>query len=134
MNTTITDFDEINELINLVAFSNINNIKDLTIVSSPTIIYLDNNQRVILENLTPTDLTEDNFIFASGPTDQSNDDSANDINEAMIISLSIATPVLLVAAGYCVYAKMTNHWPFLSGEIEDKTVEVSSANPMQDNA
>ncbi len=52
----------------------------------------------------------------------------------MIISLSIATPMLLVAAGYCAYAKMTNHWPFLSGEIADKTVEVSSANPMQENA
>ncbi len=83
VNTTITDFDEINELINLVAFSNINNIKDLTIVSSPTTIYLDNNQKVILENLTPTDLTEDNFIFASGPTDQSNDNSANDIKGSL---------------------------------------------------
>lgn len=64
MNVTITNFNQYNEQIDLSAFSDIFGLDDIDITQGSAIIHLPQEQKVILQNLNPSDVSEDNFIFA----------------------------------------------------------------------
>ncbi len=85
---TIRDFDVTNEKIDLQDFSNIKSFKQLVITQkgAHTQINLGGNQRVILNNVTASDLTMHHFIFKNEKPVAVNDDFTTPKNRALGIS------------------------------------------------
>lgn len=122
VNTTITDFNNTDELIDLTAFTNIHNIDDFTITSGSAVINLDDFQKVILKNLTPSDITVENFIFAP-VSDNNEDDNNNDYG--LIIGVTIGGVAVLGAVAYATCAYVKQLWPFDSNEPLAKMSELA---------
>lgn len=128
VNTTVTDFNEIDELINLAAFTNIHSMDDFTITSGSAIIHLDDQQKVILQNLSPSDLTENNFVFAHVPeSDKDNESLSGNIN-GILIGAAVGGAAILCTLGYVAYAYTKHIWPFVSGVSKSSEVEFRETN------
>jgi len=106
--TTITDFDIKSDRINLSSF-NILNFEELNITVGSIIINLEENQKMMLLNLTPADINLNNFIFnsvpnfapTSFPSSIENNQVISDDSgiNAVILGLSVAT--ITIAGAIC---------------------------------
>lgn len=112
---TIKDFNQHTEQIDLRDFGKIASINDFTITHGSAVINLPQNQKVILENLTPADITESNFIFTPHPTAAADTVSATEEGFSIggVVGVAVAGAAVL-GAGYLVYAKTHHIWPFIA--------------------
>jgi hypothetical protein len=139
VDTTITDFNELNEIINLEDFEDIRSTGDLVYSSSnPATISFDNNQNLILQGVTSSELYSKNFIFYE-------DDSNNAINQHTIqnlIIISVAAVVgtcLLCCGAYGAYRFGKYLWPAAAaaGKMTESVVEFADTaikNPLPGEA
>jgi hypothetical protein len=98
---TIIDFDKDHEVVDLSAFRDIRNMNDFRITQGSAVINLPENQKVILQNLQPSDVSSDNFIFSSP-----NLSSDQGINLPAIIGGVIGGTVVLavgIVVGYAIW-------------------------------
>ncbi|MGB4190965.1 MAG: FG-GAP-like repeat-containing protein [Rickettsiales bacterium] len=123
---TVTDFNNNTDVINLKAF-NIYNFDEVNITSGSIIITLENNQIMKLLQLSPDDISANNFIFSPSlaptlaPTDIAIEPS--DLNDGAIIAIAVGGSAALGLISYGFYAYTHNFWPFI-GESLASAVEV----------
>ena len=110
--TTITDFDNQHEFIDISIFTNIKSMNDFAITKGSAIIHLPEEQRVILQNLNPSDLTADNFIFAKDQTGDIKPENEFSLSTGAIAGIAAGAAVVIGAVGCCLYAKTHHAWPF----------------------
>jgi hypothetical protein len=111
---TITDFDLVNEQINLTVFTSIHSIRDLNIDNNSSVITLPNNEKINLQNIDLSQLKTGHFIFApkpaltlepspapSIPTKSNNHDNHNFLNTALgKVTLVISSLVTFSGAAW----------------------------------
>lgn len=132
---TVNRFNNYTDLINLKAF-NVYSYDQLNITSGSIIITLDNNQIMKLLELSPGDISANNFVFSDMPS-SSNDDGAASLNAGDIAGIVIAGTAFVSVIGYCASAYFNKLWPFAAviGETAMKTAELTgSVNPMMPEA
>ena len=106
VNITIGDFDKDNEKIDLSFFENIQKMDDFTITAGSAIINLEDNQKVRLLNLEPSDMTADNFIFSSASDDGDNgtgSDYGNLIEYGIIAAVGLVGLSVMGCLGFAAY-------------------------------
>ncbi|MCT4635319.1 MAG: integrin alpha [Rickettsiales bacterium] len=105
--TIITDFDKDNERIDLSFFDNIQGIDDLTITSGSAMVNLGNDQTIRLLDLDPSDVAEDNFIFAQNNNDDNEDgsgiDTSNLIEYGILAGVGLVALTVLGCSGFAAY-------------------------------
>lgn len=115
---TIGDFDKSNDILNLNAFSNIQQFNDLNITSGSILINLEENQKIKLLNLNPGDIDTNNFIFTTMFRDDDRDDDSDEnsgnnfpLSQEVLIGI-VAGTALIIAGGCAAYAYVNNYCPF----------------------
>jgi hypothetical protein len=90
---TIQHFNNLSDVINLSQFStpehNIYNISDLKMYRGSTIIHLPRNQSIVLKNVFPEGVREENFLFGPKRFFIEAKDSENEYSRGVIIGLSV---------------------------------------------
>lgn len=110
--TTITNFDSSCEIIDLSNFAKIHNINDMTITNkNAVIIILPNGEEVRLLNLQSEDVSAGNFIF-SPDVHENHNNKNEELSYGAIAGIVTAGVLFTVSAGYMVYAKSFQQWPF----------------------
>ena len=124
MNITVSDFSKAYDKIDLTNFANITSINDLTITFGSAIVNLPNNQKFIAQNLTPSDLTENNFIFAPVPADISSYSSSSNVNLIVgVVVAAVAFISVAVAVAYKFYHRHASENLVSPGAIETKIID-----------
>ena len=110
----ITDFEPENEKIDLKAFDDIGCFDELTIREGSVIIEWPDSQSIILENLSPTDIDENNFFFIEDISTDNDDDNNYCVDNPAICGGIAARAHALVDFGvvgaYCMgYCSSNDH-------------------------
>lgn len=108
--TTITNFNNNDDIISLLDFKNIHNLTDLNITEN-TLITLDNGEQIKLLNLNETNLSNDNFIFAPIIQEENiNYGSNQQLSIDTIVGIAITGILSLFVASFVV--RSYHLWPF----------------------
>lgn len=129
--TTITDFNEINEILNLEDFKEINSVSELVYSSvNPTIISFDNNQNLILEGVTSSELTSNNFVFYE--YDGGDGVQPHQIQSLIITSVAaIVGTCFLCCSVYGAYRFAKYLWPVNAEKnFAGNGIEITIENPL----
>jgi hypothetical protein len=101
INITITDFDKDREQVDLSSFPGIRSFNDFAVTQGSAIVDLPENQKVILQNLQPSDISSNNFIYSSPTPNPSSDQGSN---LPAIIGGAVGGAVGLLVIGLVGYA------------------------------
>ena len=108
---TITDFNPINERIDLTSFTNMHRKNDLNITEGSVLVNLPNSQAIKLLNLSPSQISEGNFVFSDTIIPTTHSQSAIS-GYGAIAGITIGSGVLLLGGIYLIYAAIQHTWPF----------------------
>lgn len=129
---TITDFDPVNEVINLSEFHNIYSFSDLNITEGSIIINLPARQIIRLLDLLPPDISADNFIFADAPTSAPTNTPMNDKTSGLstnaIIEVAFGGAGCLLMAGLIYYVYKQCIRPLIAIDNDDINIDYSEVN------
>lgn len=141
VNITITDFDKDKEVIDLSLLNDVRSIDDITITRGSAVVNLPSSQKVILQNLEPSDIGESNFVFAANPSPSvlpspsASGEMGDGITEGDDVYLyaglgALAGIIVIAGLGYAIYknyyktAEVFSTSPSIvqtAGELNDKT-------------
>lgn len=121
---TITNFNNYSDLINLKSFE-IYNFDEVNITAGSVIITLEDNQIMKLLELTPGDISADNFVFAPEPADGGG--SSTELSQGAIAGIALGGAALLGILGYSVYAYTHHIWPFSVESLASQVVEIETS-------
>lgn len=117
---TITDFDIVQDKINLSQLPNIHSMSDIAITEGSAIIHLP-NQDMRLLHLSPNDLREGNFIFSPSESKHSSDWSSTKIWIPFSLTITLVLGFIWLGFAICRHRKKIT--PELSDEEDGGLIE-----------
>ena len=117
------DFYELDRFLKALNSFNIYSYDQLNITAGSVIITLEDNQKMKLLDLSPNDVSANNFVFAPEPI---NDDggSSSGLSLGVVAGLAIGGIALIGGIGYGVYAYINKLWPFIVSATTDITKSI----------